>query len=207
MSYTQPQPMLSVLAANWWTFLLRGIAAVLLGLVVLYPWPLRIDSVFVLLVSFGAYALVDGILALVAGLRGSLGHMWPLVVEGVLGVLAGLITFFWPYLEVILEVTNLNLYIIAAWAISTGISEVAMAVSLGREIDPSFWQKIDPSFYMGFSGVLSMLFGLLVAAAATSALDSYVFPLIVLYAPTFGLVLIRLGVRVRGPRQRNGRVS
>ena len=199
MSFTQPQPMLSALAANWWTFLLRGIAAILLGLVVLYPWPLRIDGVFVLLVSFGAYALVDGILALVAGLRGSLGRMWPLLVEGVLGVLAGLTTFFWPPLEVVLEVTNLNLYIISAWAIFTGIFEVAMAISLRRERDPSF--------LMGFSGGLSMFFGLLVAAAASSALDSYVFPLIVLYAPIFGLVLIMLGVRVRGPRQGNGRVS
>jgi uncharacterized membrane protein HdeD (DUF308 family) len=167
--------------------------------VVLYPWPLRIDQVFVLLVSFGSYALVDGILALVASLRGSLGHMWPLLVEGVLGVLAGLTTFFWPPLEVILEVTNLNLYIITAWAISTGTFEVAMAVSLRREKDSPF--------LMGFSGVLSILFGLLVAAGAWSSLDTSVFPLIVLYAPIFGLVLIMLGVRVRGPRPGNGRVS
>jgi len=100
--------MLSALAANWWTFLLRGIAAVLLGLAFLYPWPLRVDLVFMLLVLFGAYALVDGILALVAGIRGSGDRRWPLLVEGVLGVLAGLITFFWPPLEVILEVTNLK---------------------------------------------------------------------------------------------------
>jgi uncharacterized membrane protein HdeD (DUF308 family) len=199
MSYTQPQPMLSALAANWWTFFVRGIAAVLLGLVTLYPWPLRIDYVFVLLVSFGAYALVDGILALVASLRGSLGHMWPLLVEGVLGVLAGLTTFFWPPLEVILEVTNLNLYIIAAWAISTGTFEVAMAVSLRREKDSPF--------LMGFSGGLSILFGVLVAASASNGVDSYVFPLLGIYGLIFGLVLITLGVRVRGPRQGSGRVS
>ena len=172
MSYTQPQPMLSALAANWWTFLLRGIAAVLLGLVLLYPWPLRIDLVFVLLVLFGSYALVDGILALVAGIRGSVGRMWPLLVEGVLGVLAGLSTFFWPPLEVILGVTNLNLYRFAAWAIFTGIFEVAMAISL--------WPEREYSVLMGFSGGLSMLFGLLVVAVATSGLDSYVFLLILL---------------------------
>jgi uncharacterized membrane protein HdeD (DUF308 family) len=168
MSYTQPQPMLSALAANSWTFLLRGIAAVLLGLAVLYPRSL-IEPAVALVVLFGAYALVDGILALVAGIRGSVGRMWPLLVEGVLGVPAGLFTFFGP----VLEVMNLNLYVIAAWAISTGILEVAMAISLRRESDPSL--------LMGFSRGLSMLFGLLVAAAASSGLDSYVFFFILLY--------------------------
>ena len=101
MSYTQPQPMLSALAANWWAFLLRGIAAVLFGLAVYFSTP------FVLIVLFGAYALVDGILVLVAGERESgAGRRWPLLVEGVLGVLAGLFTFFGP----VLEYTNLNLY-------------------------------------------------------------------------------------------------
>jgi uncharacterized membrane protein HdeD (DUF308 family) len=117
------------------------------------------------------------------------------LVEGMLRVPAGLFTFFGP----VLEVMNLNLYVIAAWAISTGILEVAMAISLRRESDPSL--------LMGFSGGLSMLFGLLVAAAASSGLDSYVFFFILLYGPIFGLALITLGVGVRGPRQGNGRVS
>jgi uncharacterized membrane protein HdeD (DUF308 family) len=185
--------MLSALAANWWTFLLRGIAAVLFGLATFFPR--SIEPAVALVVLFGAYALVDGILALVGGIRGSVGRMWPLLVEGVLGVLAGLFTFFGP----VLEVTNLNLYVIAAWAILTGIFEVAMAISLRRESDASF--------LMGFSGGLSMLFGALVAAVASSALDSYVFLLILLYGPIFALVLIMLGVRVRGPRQGSGRVS
>ena len=202
MSYTQAQPMLSALGGKWWTFLLRGIAAVLFGLATFFPR--SIEPAVVLVVLFGAYALVDGILALVAGISGSVGRMWPLLVEGVLGVLAGLFTFFGP----VLEVTNLNLYVIAAWAILTGICEVTMAVSLGREIDPSLWLEIDPSFVMGFSGVVSVVFGLLVAAVASSALDSYVFPLIFIYGPIFALALIMVGVKVRrGPRQGSGRVS
>src|SRR5919107_4287146 len=154
MSYTQAQPMLSALAANWWTFLFRGIAAVLFGLATFFPR--SIEPAVALVVLFGAYALVDGILALVGGIRGSVGRMWPLLVEGVLGVLAGLFTFFGP----VLEVTNLNLYlyVIAAWAILTGIFEVAMAISLRRESDAPF--------LMSFCGGLSMLFGLLVAAVA-----------------------------------------
>ncbi len=194
MNYTQPQPMQSALAGNWWAFLLRGIAAVLFGLAALFPWPLRNEPAFVIVVYFGAYALVDGILALVAGLRGSASRLWPLLVEGLLGVLAGFISFFEP----VLEVPNFYLYVIAAWAILTGILEVAMAISLRRERDPSF--------FMGFSGGLSMFFGLLVAAAASGGVDSYVYPLVVLYGPIFGLALIMLDVRVRGPRQGSGRV-
>ena len=93
MTYSQPQPALPTLATNWWALLLRGIAAVLFGLAALF-WPGL--TLFVLIVFFGAYALVDGILAIVAGIRGSEGRRWLLLAEGVLGVLAGLITFFWP---------------------------------------------------------------------------------------------------------------
>jgi uncharacterized membrane protein HdeD (DUF308 family) len=175
---------------------------VLFGLAALFPWPLRNEPDFVLVVYFGAYALVDGILALVAGIRGSVSRMWPLLVEGVLGVLAGFISFFGP----VLEVPNFYLYVIAAWAILTGILEVAMAISLGREIDPSFWREIDPSIFMGYGGVFSLLFGVLVAAAASGGVDSYVYPLVVLYGPIFAFSLIKLGVRVRGPRQGSSRV-
>jgi uncharacterized membrane protein HdeD (DUF308 family) len=189
--------MQSVLTGNWWAFLLRGIAAVLFGLAALFPWPLRNEPAFVIVVYFGGYALVDGILALVAGIRGSVSRLWPLLVEGLLGVLAGFISFFEP----VLEVPNFYLYVIAAWAILTGILEGAMAISLRRA------RERDPSFLMGFSGVLSMFFGLLVAAAASGGVDSYVYPLVVLYGPSFGIALIRLGVRVRGPRQGSGRIG
>jgi len=189
--------MQSALAGDWWAFLLRGVAAVLFGLAALLPWPFGNEPAFVIVVYFGAYALVDGILALVAGIRGSVSRLWPLLVEGLVGVLAGFISFI-SFFEPILEVPNFYLYVIAAWAISTGIFEVAMAISLRRERDASF--------FVGFSGWLSMLFGLLVAAAASGGVDSYVYPLVVLYGPIFGLALIALGVRVRGPRRGSGRV-
>ena len=71
MSYAQPQHTLPMLAGNWWTLLLRGIAAVLFGLAALF-WPGI--TLLVLFMFFGAYALVDGVFALVAGIGGSRGR-------------------------------------------------------------------------------------------------------------------------------------
>ena len=147
MSYAQPQHTLPMLAGNWWTLLLRGIAAVLFGLAALF-WPG--PTLFVLIIFFGAYVLVDGIFALVAGIRGSRNRRWVLLAEGALGILAGLITFFWP------GITALALlYVIAFWAIFTGVLEVVMAISLRREIENEG--------LMVLSGVLSVLFGLILA--------------------------------------------
>jgi uncharacterized membrane protein HdeD (DUF308 family) len=191
MSVTQPQPVLPALAGNWWAFLARGIAAVLFGLAVFF-WPR--ETPFDLLVFFGSYALVDGILALVAGLRGSGDSRWLLLVEGVIGVVAGLIAFLWPG-ETVLVLP----YVIAAWAIFTGILKVVMAIWLRRERDASF--------LMGFSGGLSMLLGVLMAAQDLpgAAMETWALLLIIIYAPIFGIALITLGVRVRSHRQGSGR--
>src|SRR5215203_5592724 len=127
MSSTQPQPILPTLTTNWWALLLRGIAAVLFGLAALF-WPGL--TLFVLIVFFGAYTLVDGIFAIVAGIRGSGGRRWLLLAEGVLGVLVGLIAFFSPGMTALVL-----LYVIAAWAILTGILRVVLAISSRREVE------------------------------------------------------------------------
>src|SRR5215216_3604390 len=184
MSYTQPQPMLPILAGNWWALLVRGIAAVLFGLAaLLWPGP----TLFVLIVFFGAYAIVDGILALVAGIRGAGGgRRWLLLAEGVLGVLAGLVAFFWPGMTALVL-----LYVIAAWAIFTGILKVVMAIWLRRELENE-WLLV-------LSGVLSVLFGVILAVLPGVGLLSLVW-LVGVYALIFGVALIVLGFRVRGQR-------
>lgn len=93
MGYTQPQPALPMVSGNWWAMVLRGIAAVLLGLAALF-WPGM--TLLVLLVVFAVYALVDGLLAIVAGIWGPGGHRWLLLAEGAFGLLAGLAVLFWP---------------------------------------------------------------------------------------------------------------
>ena len=189
MSYTQPQPMLPILAGNWWALLLRGIAAVLFGLAAIF-WPGL--TLFVLVVFFGAYALVDGVFAIVAGIRGSGGRRWLLLAEGALGVLAGLVAFFYPGITALVL-----LYVIAFWAIFTGVLKVVMAVSLRREVENEW--------LMVLSGVVSVLFGGILAVLPGVGLLSLVW-LVGIYAIVFGAALIVLGFRVRGHHQESRRV-
>lgn len=191
MSYTQPQPILPMVAGNWWVLLLRGIAAVLFGLAALL-WPGL--TLYVLVIFFGAYVLVDGVFAIAAGIRGSGGRAWLLLAEGVLGVLAGLVALFWPGISALVL-----LYVIAAWAIFTGILKMVMAISLRREIENE-WLMI-------LSGVLSVVFGVVLGALPGVGLLSLVW-LVGIYALIFGVALIVLGFRVRGHRRENsGEVS
>src|SRR5215211_7823201 len=181
MSYTQPQPALPMLASNWWALLMRGIAAVLFGLAALF-WPGV--TLLVLIVFFGAYAMVDGVLAIVAGIWGSEGSRWLLLAEGVLGVLAGLVVLFWPGMTALVL-----LFLISAWAIFTGLLKVIMAIFFRREVENAW--------LMGLSGVLSVLFGVVLAVLPGAGLLSLVW-LIGIYALIVGVVLIVLGFRMRG---------
>ena len=162
---------------------MRGVAAVLFGLAALF-WPGL--TLWVLIVFFGAYALVDGIFAIAAGIAGSSGRRWLLLAEGVLGVIAGLVTFLWPGITALVL-----LYVIAAWAIFTGVLELVTAVALRREIENEWW--------MVLGGLVSVLFGVLLAVLPGTGLPSLVW-LIGLYALVFGVALIFVGLRVRGHR-------
>jgi uncharacterized membrane protein HdeD (DUF308 family) len=184
MSYTQPQPILPIMAGNWWVLLIRGIAAVLFGLAALF-WPG--PTLYVLIIFFGAYALVDGLFAIAAGIRGTGRRRWLLLVEGGLGVVAGLIAFFYPGITALVL-----LYVIAFWAIFTGILKIVMAISLRREIENEW--------LMGLSGVVSVLFGIILAVLPGVGLLSLVW-LIGIYAIVFGVAQIALGFRVRSHRR------
>jgi uncharacterized membrane protein HdeD (DUF308 family) len=189
MSYTQPQPILPTLTTNWWALLFRGIAAVLFGLATLF-WPGL--TLFVLIVFFGAYTLVDGIFAIVAGIRGSGSRRWLLLAEGVLGVLVGLIALFSPGMTALVF-----LYVIAAWAILTGILKVVMAIWLRREIDNE-WTMV-------LSGLLWVLLGVVLTVLPGVGLLSLAW-LIGVFALGAGLTLLVLAFRVRG-QPASGRVT
>lgn len=156
----------------------------LFGLVALF-WPGL--TLFVLIVLFGAYALVDGILAIVAGVRGSEGRRWLLLAEGVLGVVAGLAVLVWPGMSALVL-----LYVISAWAIFTGLLKIVMAIASRREVDNEW--------LMGLSGVLSVVFGIILGVLPGVGLLSLVW-LVGIYALIFGVALIVLGFRARSHRQ------
>lgn len=169
------------LARHWWVMALRGLAAVLFGILA-FVWPGMTLAVLVLF--FGAYALLDGILGIAAALRGEADHRWAMLAEGVIGVLAGIATFAWPGLTALVL-----LYIIAGWAILTGLLEILAAVRLRRVIDNE-WALI-------VGGVLSVLFGVLLVVSPGAGALTVVW-LIGTYAIIFGVTLLIVSWRLRG---------
>jgi uncharacterized membrane protein HdeD (DUF308 family) len=167
---------------NWWALVLRGAVSVLFGLMAIV-WP---DiTLGALIILFGAYAVVDGAFAIASGIReaGDQSRWWLTVIEGIVSIGAGVIAFVWP------DLTALALlYIIAFWAIFTGVLEVVAAVRL-REI-------IDGEWLLGLMGLLSIMFGILLVAFPGSGALALIW-LIGMYAIAFGVVLIALGLRVR----------
>ena len=172
------------LARHWWVIGLRGLAAILFG-VLAFVWPGMTLAVLVLL--FGAYALVDGVLTLVAAFRGGVQHRIVMLVEGVVSVLAGLAAFVWPGLTALVL-----LYIIAFWAIVTGGLEIVAAIRVRRAIRNELGLVI--------GGVLSVMFGVVLLIAPGAGALAVIF-LIGAYAVVFGIALLGLAWRLREHHQ------
>lgn len=173
--------MTTVLMRNWWALALRGIFAILFGLAALVIPGVTLAVVIAL---FGAYAVVDGVLAIVAGIRAAERHerWWSPVLKGLAGIVAGVLTFGWPALTVLALV-----YLMAGWAIITGVLELVAAVHLHRTHGE--WLLI-------LNGVLSILFGVFVIAWPGAGVISLLW-MIGVYAIVFGVVLVTLAFRLR----------
>lgn len=171
-----------VLAGNWWAFALRGLFAVIFGIAA-FAMPGLTLAVLVLL--YGAYALVDGIFAIASAVAGRTygSPWWAMLIRGLLGIAIGIMTFAWP------GITELALlYIIAAWAVVTGGFEIAAAIRLRKEIQGE-WLLI-------LSGALSVLFGLAIMVFPAAGALAIAW-LIGSYAILFGVLLLVLGFRLR----------
>jgi uncharacterized membrane protein HdeD (DUF308 family) len=192
MSHRQPQSMLPTVSGNWWALALRGVVAILFGLAALI-WPSL--TLAVLIILYGAYAVVDGAFAIVVGVRAGGGtQRWLLLAEGALGVLAGLIALFWPGLTALVL-----LYIIAFWAIFGGFLRIVGAILLRREIDNE-WS-------MALGGALWVVLGIVLAALPGVGLVPLAW-LIGIFALGVGVTLLVLAFRVRGQHtHRSSRVT
>jgi uncharacterized membrane protein HdeD (DUF308 family) len=174
--------MLSTIMQRWWILLLRGISATVFGVLAIV-WPGI--TLLTLVIIYGAVALIDGIAGIALGVRGGVDGRtwWGMILLGLLGVIAGAVTFVWPGLTAVVL-----LVIIALWAIVRGVLEIIGAITL-RKIIQGEWLLI-------LSGVLSIGFGvLLLLQPAAGALA--VMWLIGIYMIAFGITTIALSLRLR----------
>jgi uncharacterized membrane protein HdeD (DUF308 family) len=184
--------------------LFRGIVAIIFGILALV-WPGITLAVLILL--FGAYAIIDGIFDIVAAARGSAYQSRELLlVEGVVSVIAGAIAFVWPGITALVF-----LYLLAAWAVVTGIMEMVAAFSpsndpavmnrpagLGKPTGVVRLERTD--WWLAIAGLTSIIFGILVALQPRFGLLSVIWILGV-YALIFGaLFLLRYFQSLASPR-------
>lgn len=177
--------MKSTLAINWWIWALRGGLMILFGVLALL-WPV-VAWLFVL-ASFATFAFLSGILAIVVAVKGQAQGRWwwALIIEGVLGISAGVMTIIFPGL------TELALLlIIAYWAIVTGVLQVAAAVRLRKEIEGEW--------LLAIGGILSVLFGLALVLMPTAGALAIAW-MIAAYSIAAGVLFLLLGLRLRTAR-------
>jgi len=173
----------SILTRSWWLLFLRGIAAIVFGVL---TWVQPGISLAALVLLFGAYSMADGILGVWTAIAGRQDHeyWWVLLLGGLLGIGIGIVTFVAP------GVTALAiLFYIATWAIATGVLEIVAAIRLRKEIQGE-WLLV-------LAGLASVVFGvLLIAQPGAGALA--VLWLIASYAVVFGVLLVILAFKARG---------
>jgi uncharacterized membrane protein HdeD (DUF308 family) len=183
METTHPEDSIaSLLARNWWLLALRGVAAILFG-VLAFIWPAI--TILTLIYLFGAYAITNGVLAFIAAFKAPKGfsRLASLVVGGILSILAGIIAFLLP------SVAALSMVILfGCWAIVTGIFEIVAAIRLRQEITNEW--------LLALAGVVSIVFGAIVLFLPAAGAMAIVWT-IGAYAVAFGVLLLSFGFRVR----------
>lgn len=175
--------MLELLARRWQLIVLRGVVAVLFGIVAI-AWPEI--TVLSLAILFGVYTLLDGVTSITMGFGHNSTDRVYLITLGVLGVVAGLISLIWPAITVIVL-----LLIIAVWAIVAGVMQIAAAIRL-RKVIRNEW-------FLALSGAVALVLGLLLIVQPGEGAIALLVA-IATFALVWGITLIVLGFRIRSLR-------
>ncbi|WP_258571748.1 HdeD family acid-resistance protein [Actinomadura parmotrematis] len=173
---------------HWWVLALRGAFAVLFGIVA-WVWPGI--TVWALVLLFGAYALVDGVIAVYGAVTGSTAgsRSW-LAISGIAGIVLGLAALIWP------GITGLALLmLIAAWAVVTGVMEIVAAIAMRKEIEGEWLYAV--------TGAISVLFGLLLFLWPASGALALIW-MIGFFSILAGALMIGAAFRVRKMGERAG---
>jgi uncharacterized membrane protein HdeD (DUF308 family) len=168
----------------WWVLVIRGIAAVVFGVLTL----LMPGITLIFLVSlFAAYAIIDGVAALIGTVQAAEAHRrwWPLLLEGIVSIVAGIIAIAMPGITALVL-----LYLVAAWAIVTGAIEVAAGLRFG-------------AWALALAGVLSVIFGVVLVIAPGAGLLSLLW-LIGSFTLVFGVLMLIHGFSLRASSPTRG---
>jgi uncharacterized membrane protein HdeD (DUF308 family) len=182
MTNLDPMRMGTRLARNWWTVALRGAIAIIFGLAALF-WP---DiTLTALIFIFAAFVLVSGVLLAIAAFRDGLTHThgWLMLLEGAIGIAVGIMAFIWPGITALVL-----LYLIAAWAIVTGVLEIIASIQIRKEIQNEW--------LLAIAGITSVLFGVLLLVWPLAGALAILW-IIGAYAIIFGILLLILAFRLR----------
>lgn len=174
--------MVSSLSRNWWLVVLRGVLAILFG-VLAFVWPAT--TWLTLIFLFGIYAILDGGIAIGTGIAHTQDtpRWWMFILEGLLGVAAGIIALVAPGLTSLVLI-----YTIAIWAVITGVLEIVAAIRLRNEITNEWG--------LGLGGLVSIILGVLLFLQPAAGGLAIIW-IIAAYALIFGVLLVILGFRLR----------
>ncbi len=179
--------MLAIVSRKWWVLMLRGVAAIVLGVVAMMRPEIPLSALALL---FAIFAVVDGAACIVLGMRGeSDGTVWwTMILMGVLALAAGIIAVALPELTLLVL-----LWIVAMSAIARGLIEIVAAIRLRK--------AIEDEWVLGLSGAMSLLFGVLLLARPGAGLVVIAL-LIGAYMTALGALAVALSLRLRRLQQR-----
>ena len=174
--------MSNTIARSWCSTLVHGLLSAILGILILsYPGL----TVGLLIIFFAAYAFVSGLFNSIAAIANRKNNEdWSIhLIEGLVGIGVGILVWTWPGISALLL-----LYVIAAWAVITGILQVLTAIKLRKHIKHEF--------LLGICGIISLIFGIYVFRFPGAGALALAW-VIGIYTLAIGILLVILSFQIK----------